>query len=68
MQWGSFSAKNIFDFWKLPNYLISQLTNYLTKKVVREKVVPLTSINILVKSRTFYDDQNSRYLENKKSG
>ena len=57
-----------FDFWKLPNYPISQLANYLTKKVVREKVVPITFTNILVKSRTFYNDQNSRYLENKKSG
>ena len=57
------SQKNISIFW---NYPIIQLSNQLI--IWQKKVVPLTFINILVKYRTFYDDQNSRYLENKKSG
>ena len=48
MQWGSFLAKYFFfDFWKLPNYPIIQLSD---KKVFRGKVVPLTFTKILVKS------------------
>ena len=38
MQWGSF-----FDFWKLPNYPISQLTNYLTKQLSEKKLFLLLS-------------------------
>ena len=32
-----------FDFWKLPNYPISQLANYLTKKLSEEKLFLLVS-------------------------
>ena len=44
MQWGAFSAKKLFfDFWKLSNYPISQLTNYLTKKLSEKKLFLLLS-------------------------
>ena len=50
MQWGSFSAKYFFfDFWKLPNYPISQLANYLTKKLSEENLflllLPTSGLN-----------------------
>ena len=32
-----------FDFWKLPNYPISQLANYLTKKLLEKKLFLLLS-------------------------
>ena len=44
MQWGSFLAKYFFfDFWKLPNYPISQLAKYLTKKLSVKKLFLLLS-------------------------
>ena len=44
MQWGSFSVNIcLFDFWKLPNYPISQLANYLTKKLSEKKLFLLLS-------------------------
>ena len=44
MQWGSFLAKFFsFEFWKLNNYPISQLANYLTKKLSDKKLFLLLS-------------------------
>ena len=42
MQWGSFLAY-FFDFWKFPNYPISQLPNYLKKKLSEKKLFSLLS-------------------------
>ena len=62
MQWGSILAEKIFfDFLKigqLANWPINRLSD---KKVVGGKVVPYTSMNILVQSGTFYDLQKPRY-------